>query len=160
MAKKSTGVYIVDKFNNPYELNEYHLFVQKECAKLKKKNIHIPGSGNTLVYIGELWQKKKAKEAIKAVSSISSTSTFSQAKKEDAALKQKLKRQPDTKANEKPLKAADAVAERIFQERAAFLAKEDERRYTIIQHSNTIISKFNAIANNNSSMKNFKGVQV
>jgi len=67
MAKKSTGVYVVDKFNEPYELTEYNLFVQKECAKLQKKNIHIPGSGNTLVYIGELWQKKKAKEAAKAV---------------------------------------------------------------------------------------------
>ena len=67
MAKKSTGVYVVDKFNEPYELTEYNLFVQKECAKLQKKNIHIPGSGNTLVYIGELWQKKKAKEAAKAI---------------------------------------------------------------------------------------------
>lgn len=65
MAKKSTGVYVVDKYDNPYELTEYNLFVQQECAKLKKKGIHIPGSGNTLVYIGELWQKKKANEAAK-----------------------------------------------------------------------------------------------
>lgn len=59
MAKKSTGVYVLDKFNNQYELNEYQIFVQKECAKLQKKGIHISGSGNTLVYIAELWQKKK-----------------------------------------------------------------------------------------------------
>lgn len=66
MAKNSTGVYVVDKHNNPYELTEYNLFVQKECAKLQKKGIHIPGSGNTLVYIAELWQQKKAKDAAKA----------------------------------------------------------------------------------------------
>lgn len=67
MAKKSTGVYVVNKFNEPFELTEYNLFVKEECAKLKKQNIHIPGRGNTLVYIGELWQKKKANETAKAV---------------------------------------------------------------------------------------------
>jgi hypothetical protein len=89
MAKKSTGVYVADKFNNPYELNEYHLFVQKECAKLQKKGIHISGSGNTLVYIGELWQKKKAKEATKAKKE--APATYNYAAVQQAEIKRKLK---------------------------------------------------------------------
>jgi hypothetical protein len=230
MAKKSTGVYVVDKFNELYELNEYQIFVQKECAKLQKKNIHISGSGNTLVYIGELWQKKKAKEAAKAerdekarirkendVILTSSTCTYAtaaamaadakkaeaaakrklkkqqedaeneralkeadeiaerilreraaamaaEAKKAEAAAKQKLKKQQEDAENERALKEADAVAERILRERAAEKAKDDERYYTIIQHSNSIISKFNvnntSYFSNNPTSKRFIGVQV
>lgn len=184
MAKKSTGVYVVDKFNELYELNEYQIFVQKECAKLQKKNIHISGSGNTLVYIGELWQKKKAKEAAKAerdekarirkendVILTSSTCTYAtaaamaaDAKKAEAAAKRKLKKQQEDAENERALKEADAVAERILRERAAEKAKDDERYYTIIQHSNSIISKFNvnntSYFSNNPTSKRFIGVQV
>jgi hypothetical protein len=191
MAKKSTGVYVVDKFNNPYELNEYHLFVQKECAKLKKKGIHIPGSGNTLVYIGELWQKQKAKEApatynyaavqqaeikrkLKIEQEAEKARLEAEAKKkEEAAAKRKLAKQK--KDAEKLIKdAADfglfvrdakldkASSVNFIQEAAS--VKEDERRYNVIQHSNTIISTFNinntSYFSNNPSTKRFIGVQV
>lgn len=61
MVRKSTGVYVIDRFNKPYELSEYQLFVREECAKLKAQGISIPGRGNTLVYVARLWQEKKAK---------------------------------------------------------------------------------------------------
>jgi hypothetical protein len=182
MAKKSTDVYVVDKFNEQYELNEYQIFVQKECAKLQKKNIHISGSRNTLVYIGELWQKKKAKEAAKAerdekarirkindVILTSSTCTYAtaiaaDAKKAEAAAKRKLKKQQEDAENERAFKEADAVAERILRERAAEKAKDDEIYYIIIQHSNSIISKFNvnntSYFYNNTTSKMFIRVQV
>lgn len=60
MARKSTGVYVLDKYNQPYELTEYQLFVREECAKLKKAGISIPGRGNTIKYVARLWQEKKA----------------------------------------------------------------------------------------------------
>lgn len=41
------------------KLTEYNLFVKEQCAILKKDNIHIQGSGNTLKYIAKLWQQKK-----------------------------------------------------------------------------------------------------
>ena len=59
MAKKSTGVYIVDKFNNPYELSEYQLFIREECAKIKSNGIKIPKGDNILKYVNKLWQQKK-----------------------------------------------------------------------------------------------------
>lgn len=61
-SKKSTGVFVLDIHNTPYELSEYNLFVQKQCKILKKKNIHFEGKGSTLKYIAELWEKKKEKE--------------------------------------------------------------------------------------------------
>ena len=60
MARKSTGVYVLDKYNQPYELTEYQLFVREECAKLKQAGISIPGRGNTIKYVAKLWQEKKA----------------------------------------------------------------------------------------------------
>jgi hypothetical protein len=173
MAKKSTGVYVVDKFNEPYELTEYNLFVQKECAKLQKKNIHIPGSGNTLVYIGELWQKKKAKEAAKAVKD--------QKAKEKALREDIVRESAQAKARVDAEKAAAAKARvdaekaaaakaridaekaaaakaridaekaaaakaRIDAEKAAQAVKEEiekQRRYKIIENSRKIISTFN-----------------
>ena len=143
MAKKSTGVYVVDKFNEQYELNEYQIFVQKECAKLQKKNIHISGSGNTLVYIGELWQKKKAKEAAKAErdekarirkmndvilpSSTCTYSTAAEAKKAEAAAKQKLKKQQEEEAEKvrtAEAKKAEAAAKRKLKKQQEEAEKE------------------------------------
>ena len=60
MTRKSTGVYVLDKYNQPYELSEYQLFVREECAKLKQAGISIPGRGNTIKYVAKLWQEKKA----------------------------------------------------------------------------------------------------
>lgn len=67
MVKESTGVYILDKKNKPYELSKYQLFVREECAKLKKQNISIPGRGNTLIHIAKLWQESKTKSVSKII---------------------------------------------------------------------------------------------
>lgn len=92
--KKSTGVFVMDIHNSPYELTEYNLFVQKQCEILKKKNKHFEGKGNTLVYIAELWQKKKAKEAKRKAAKKPSTPVA------DAKVKAKIaievKREPFT----------------------------------------------------------------
>jgi hypothetical protein len=74
-SKNSTGVFVMDIHNSPYELTEYNLFVQKQCEILKKKNKHFDGKGNTLIYIAELWQKKKAKEAKRKTEKKPSTPT-------------------------------------------------------------------------------------
>lgn len=127
-------------------------------------------------YISLYWRvvaKKKAKEAAKAerdekarirkandVILTSSTCTYAtaaaiaaDAKKAEAAAKRKLKKQQE-----------DAENERILRERAEEKAKDDERYYTIIQHSNSIISKFNvnntSYFSNNPTSKRFIGIQV
>ena len=140
MANKSTGVYVIDKFNKPYELNEYQLFVRTECARLKKEGIRIPGRGNTLVYIAELWQKKKLNQLIKV----------------DGYAKLTAGTAPGLNPVIAPVPLKNQDAEK---------AKEDEMIcYAAIQYSNIIISAFNANKNiylsNLPQVKRFQGVQV
>ena len=59
MMKKSTGVFVIGRNNQPYELNNYQLFVREQCKILREKNIHIPGRGNTMKYVANLWQMQK-----------------------------------------------------------------------------------------------------
>ena len=125
MARKSTGVYVIDKFNQQYELNEYHLFVQKECAKMQKKGIHIPGSGNTLVYIGELWQKKKLKETTK--NERDEKARANAIRDAEKFAREQIAREAQREAEAKAEKAAKAKAYREAAKLRAEVQREAER---------------------------------
>lgn len=57
-TKTSKDIYLSPN-KQQHKLTDYNIFVKEQCAILRKDNIHIQGSGNTLKYIAKLWQQKK-----------------------------------------------------------------------------------------------------
>ena len=57
-TKTSKNIYLSPN-KQQRKLTDYNIFVKEQCAILRKDNIHIQGSGNTLKYIAKLWQQKK-----------------------------------------------------------------------------------------------------
>ena len=57
--KTSKDIYLSPNKQQKRKLTDYNLFVKEQSAILRKDNIHIQGSGNTLRYIAKLWQQKK-----------------------------------------------------------------------------------------------------